>query len=168
MTGGGLSKGPLLSVVGAAGQRVVTFKEQTRRKQKTFFLNMADQLKGAASGIQNTVSSGAGKVSSTVQNPTSTASDGESQWMSLTEDQKKQAFESIPAEKKQNLSYMEWIKQGYHHQKENWTPWIEDLYLKWFTVRKSREITPVPILSLFPWWLETLLEMVVNSGLSHL
>jgi hypothetical protein len=28
---------------------------------------------------------------------------------------------------------MEWIKEGYQHQYENWMPWIEDQYLKWFT-----------------------------------
>ncbi|KJX95309.1 hypothetical protein TI39_contig4119g00015 [Zymoseptoria brevis] len=28
---------------------------------------------------------------------------------------------------------MEWIKEGYQNQYENWMPWIEDQYLKWFT-----------------------------------
>ncbi|KAI7096670.1 hypothetical protein KC352_g38761, partial [Hortaea werneckii] len=26
-----------------------------------------------------------------------------------------------------------WIKEGYQHQYENWMPWIEDMYLRWFT-----------------------------------
>jgi hypothetical protein len=25
------------------------------------------------------------------------------------------------------------VKEGYHNQYENWMPWIEDQYLKWFT-----------------------------------
>lgn len=54
-------------------------------------------------------------------------------WDAMSEDQKKQAFDSLPQEKKQGKSYMEWIKEGYHHQYENWMPWIEDQYLKWFT-----------------------------------
>ena len=94
---------------------------------------MADQLKGVASGVQNTVTSGAESVSSGVQSATNTNSTGGESWSKMTEDQKKQAYDSIPAEKKQNLSYTEWVKQGYQNQKENWMPWIEDFYLKWFT-----------------------------------
>ena len=94
---------------------------------------MADSLKGAASGLQSGVSSAGEKVSSTVQNPTSTASDTNQDWNKLSEDQKKEAFDSIPSHQKENLTYTEWIKQGYHNQKENWMPWIEDVYLKWFT-----------------------------------
>ena len=86
---------------------------------------MTDQLKGAASGLQDSVSSGAGKVSSTVQNPTGSSSEGSQNWESLTESQKHQAFDSIPADKKKDLTYTEWVKQGYQHQMENWvSPWV--------------------------------------------
>lgn len=94
---------------------------------------MADQLKGAASGVTNTVSSGANKASSAAQPQTSSTSAGTKDWDAMTEEQKKQTFDSLPSDKKQGLSYTEWIKQGYQHQKENWMPWIEDMYLKWFT-----------------------------------
>lgn len=111
--------------------RQLAISEELEQRDHCFA--MADQLKGVAGGVQNTVSSGAGKVSSTVQNPTSTSSDTNADWNVMSEDQKKQTFDSLPAEKKQNLSYYEWIAQGYHNQKENWMPWIEDVYLKWFT-----------------------------------
>ena len=54
-------------------------------------------------------------------------------WDKMSEDQKKQTFDSLPQEKKQGKSYLEWVKEGYHNQYENWMPWIEDQYLKWFT-----------------------------------
>ena len=54
-------------------------------------------------------------------------------WDKMSEDQKKQTFNSLPQEKKQGKSYLEWVKEGYHNQYENWMPWIEDQYLKWFT-----------------------------------
>jgi hypothetical protein len=106
---------------------------------------MADQLKGAAGTLGNTVSSGAQQVSDGAQSAASTATNaassgaeqvsgsGTKDWNAMSEDQKKQAFDALPAEKKQNLSYYEWIKQGYHNQYENWMPWVEDMYLKWFT-----------------------------------
>lgn len=28
---------------------------------------------------------------------------------------------------------MEWTKQTYNNQYEKWMPWIEDVYLRWFT-----------------------------------
>lgn len=28
---------------------------------------------------------------------------------------------------------MEWAKNTYNDQYEKWMPWIEDMYLKWFT-----------------------------------
>jgi hypothetical protein len=28
---------------------------------------------------------------------------------------------------------MEWSKQQYSQQKEAWLPWLEDIYLRWFT-----------------------------------
>lgn len=28
---------------------------------------------------------------------------------------------------------MEWTKQQYNKQYENWMPWVEDKYLQWFT-----------------------------------
>jgi hypothetical protein len=69
---------------------------------------MADQVKNAAGSAGNS-------------------------WDKMSEDQKKQTFDSLPQEKKQGKSYMEWVKEGYHNQYENWMPWIEDQYLKWFT-----------------------------------
>lgn len=94
---------------------------------------MADQLKGVASSVQGGVSSGAEKVSSAATDATSTSTEGGQHWEAMSEDQKQKAFDSLPSEKKQGLSYTEWIKQGYQNQKENWMPWIEDMYLKWFT-----------------------------------
>ncbi|GAB7322258.1 hypothetical protein MBLNU13_g03246t1 [Cladosporium sp. NU13] len=69
---------------------------------------MADQVKNAAGSAGNS-------------------------WDKMSEDQKKQTFDSLPQEKKQGKSYLEWVKEGYHNQYENWMPWIEDQYLKWFT-----------------------------------
>ena len=69
---------------------------------------MADQVKNAAGSASNS-------------------------WDKMSEDQKKQTFDSLPQEKKQGKSYLEWVKEGYHNQYENWMPWIEDQYLKWFT-----------------------------------
>ena len=98
---------------------------------------MADALKNTASGVTDTVSSGAQKASDTAQGAASgaqkQASSGTQKWDAMSEDQKKQTFDSLPAEQKKGKSYMEWIKDGYHHQYENWMPWIEDQYLKWFT-----------------------------------
>lgn len=28
---------------------------------------------------------------------------------------------------------MEWAKSTYNNQYENWVPWLEDIYLSWFT-----------------------------------
>ncbi len=96
--------------------------------------DMAEQLKGVAGGVSNTASSGAQKASSGAQSAAGTVTgQGTKDWDAMTEDQKKQTFDSLPAEKKHNLSYYEWVMQGYQHQKENWMPWIEDVYLKWFT-----------------------------------
>jgi len=125
-----------------------------------------DSLKGATSGVTNTVSSGAQKAGEGAQSAGSTARNtvssgaqqasegaqsagstaqgavssgtegatkGTEQWNAMSEDQKKQTFDSLPKEKKQGLSYTEWVKQGYHNQMENWMPWIEDFYLRWFT-----------------------------------
>ncbi|GAB7358206.1 hypothetical protein MBLNU230_g0358t1 [Neophaeotheca triangularis] len=61
------------------------------------------------------------------------AGEGTSKWNAMSEDQKKQTFDSLPESQKQGQSYTEWIKQGYQHQYENWMPWIEDQYLRWFT-----------------------------------
>ncbi|KAF2767751.1 hypothetical protein EJ03DRAFT_328938 [Teratosphaeria nubilosa] len=77
------------------------------------------------------------KLQQTAQGATyqaqNTASEGSKKWDAMTEEQKKQTFDSLPVDKKNNKSYTEWIKEGYHHQYENWMPWIEDMYLKWFT-----------------------------------
>lgn len=78
---------------------------------------MTDTLKQAQSGAQ-----AAGESAT-----------GSDQWSKMTEEQKKQTFDALPEDKKQGKTYSEWIKEGYQHQKENWMPWIEDLYLRWFT-----------------------------------
>ena len=64
---------------------------------------MTDQLKGAASTLQNTASSGVEKAQKTVQNPTSATSEEGQHWEAMSEEQKQQAFESLPSEKKQGL-----------------------------------------------------------------
>ena len=102
---------------------------------------MTDSLKGAASGLQNTATSGAQGVQDTVSSgaqsaknaSSSSGATGGQNWEAMTEDQKKATFDSLPQDQKKDLSYTEWVKQGYYHQKENWMPWIEDMYLKWFT-----------------------------------
>lgn len=76
---------------------------------------MTDQLKQAGDKAQSTAGAGTEK------------------WNAMTEDQKKQTYDSLPADQKNGKSYYEWISEGYQHQKENWMPWIEDVYLKWFT-----------------------------------
>jgi len=35
---------------------------------------------------------------------------------------------------------MEWVKQQYNKQYENWVPWLEDKYLAWFGENKSSYI----------------------------
>ncbi|KAF2160494.1 hypothetical protein M409DRAFT_70454 [Zasmidium cellare ATCC 36951] len=76
---------------------------------------MADQLKQAGSKAQQT------------------ASEGTSKWDAMSEEQKKKTFDALPEDQKKGKTYMEWLSEGYQHQKENWMPWIEDMYLKWFT-----------------------------------
>ena len=107
---------------------------------------MADALKSGVSGVTNTVSSGAQQVGEGAQSAASTAQStassgaekvtggtGTENWDAMTEDQKKQTFDSLPADQKKGQTYTEWVKSGYQHQKANWMPWIEDVYLKWFT-----------------------------------
>jgi len=62
-----------------------------------------------------------------------TAGEGTKKWDAMTEEQKKQTFDNLPADQKKGKTYYEWITEGYHHQYENWMPWIEDQYLKWFS-----------------------------------
>jgi hypothetical protein len=38
---------------------------------------------------------------------------------------------SVPKEEKKE-TYREWAGRHYNNQYENWTPWLEDQYLKWF------------------------------------
>lgn len=59
--------------------------------------------------------------------------DGGQKWDAMSDEQKQKAFDALPDEQKHNKTYLEWIKDGYHRQYENWMPWIEDQYLKWFT-----------------------------------
>lgn len=80
---------------------------------------MADKLQQTAQGAADQASKG--------------ASEGQKKWDAMSEEQKKQTFDKLPDNQKQGKSYYEWIKEGYHHQYENWMPWIEDQYLKWFT-----------------------------------
>ncbi|KAI6892988.1 hypothetical protein KC318_g20769, partial [Hortaea werneckii] len=108
---------------------------------------MADALKNTASGATNTVQQGAQGATNTVQQGAQGAADtakqgaqgaqnaasGTDKWNAMTEDQKKQTFDQLPDEQKKGKSYTEWIKEGYQHQYENWMPWIEDMYLRWFT-----------------------------------
>ncbi|RDW70413.1 hypothetical protein BP5796_08810 [Coleophoma crateriformis] len=49
-----------------------------------------------------------------------------------TEEQKKQMYNSLPADQKKKQTYTEWLTEMYNNQWENWMPWIEDQYLKWF------------------------------------
>ena len=103
---------------------------------------MADTLKNAASGAQEGLSSGAQSATNAASSardtvtPSSgtTASDGGKKWNAMSEDQKKETFDRLPADqKKGKQSYYEWVTEGYHNQYENWMPWIEDKYLSWFT-----------------------------------
>ncbi|TKA74516.1 hypothetical protein B0A55_08041 [Friedmanniomyces simplex] len=81
--------------------------------------NMADKLQDTAKGATDQAQQ--------------SASEGSKKWDAMTEEQKKQTFDALPEEKKQGKGYVEWITEGYHNQYENWMPWIEDTYLKWFT-----------------------------------
>jgi hypothetical protein len=112
---------------------------------------MADSLKSVTSGVTNTVSSGAQQAQSAassgaqqaqsaassgaekVQGGASSGTTGGEDWHAMTEDQKKATYDALPEEKKQNMGYYEWVKQGLYNSKENWMPWIEDQYLRWFT-----------------------------------
>ncbi|KAI7461451.1 hypothetical protein D0860_04969 [Hortaea werneckii] len=97
---------------------------------------MADALKNTASGATNTVQQGAQGATDTAKQGAQgaqNAASGTDKWNAMTEDQKKQTFDQLPDEQKKGKSYTEWIKEGYQHQYENWMPWIEDMYLRWFT-----------------------------------
>ncbi|SMQ46242.1 unnamed protein product [Zymoseptoria tritici ST99CH_3D1] len=59
--------------------------------------------------------------------------EGTNKWDAMSDEQKKATFNALPEDQKRGKSYMEWIKEGYQNQYENWMPWIEDQYLKWFT-----------------------------------
>ena len=85
----------------------------------------------ASSGAQqaaSTAGSGAEKV-----NPMSSDSTGAQDWEAMTEEQKKATYDALPEDQKHKQGYYEWIKQGLYNKKENWMPWIEDQYLRWFT-----------------------------------
>jgi hypothetical protein len=49
-----------------------------------------------------------------------------------TEEQKKQMYDNLPEEQKKKQTYTEWLYDVYAKQYENWMPWIEDQYLRWF------------------------------------
>ena len=87
---------------------------------------MADKLQQTAEGAAGQAQGAAGQAQQT-------ASKGGQHWDAMTEEQKKQAFDALPDEQKKGQTYYEWIKGGYQHQYENWMPWIEDQYLRWFT-----------------------------------
>ncbi|KAK3674673.1 hypothetical protein LTR78_005395 [Recurvomyces mirabilis] len=80
---------------------------------------MADKLQDTAKGATDQAQKG--------------ASEGSKKWDAMSEDQKKKTFDSLPDDKKHGKTYYEWITEGYHNQYENWMPWIEDMYLSWFT-----------------------------------
>ncbi|KAK5105794.1 hypothetical protein LTR62_002136 [Meristemomyces frigidus] len=80
---------------------------------------MADKLQSSAKGATDQAQKG--------------ASEGTQKWNAMSEEQKKQTFDSLPEDKKHGKTYYEWITEGYQHQFENWMPWIEDVYLRWFT-----------------------------------
>lgn len=80
---------------------------------------MADKLQKGAQGATDQAKQG--------------ATEGSKKWDAMSEDQKKETFDKLPADQKKGKSYYEWITEGYHHQYENWMPWIEDKYLSWFT-----------------------------------
>lgn len=84
-----------------------------------------------ADSLHQQASTGAAQTTTAATNISSKNSSDE--WSQMSEDQKQQTFDALPEEKKQGKSYSEWIAEGYQHQKENWMPWIEDLYLRWFT-----------------------------------
>ena len=119
---------------------------------------MADSLKSGLSGVTDTVSSGAQQAQSAassgaqqVQSTASTGAEkvpgaekvsgaassttsGKQDWHAMTEDQKKQTYDALPEGSDQKkMGYYEWVKQGLYNKKENWMPWIEDQYLRWFT-----------------------------------
>lgn len=91
---------------------------------------MADALKNVGQQAQSGAQSAGRSVQNTAQSATNNGTD---QWSQMSEEQKKQTFDALPEDKKHNKTYAEWIKEGYQHQKENWMPWIEDMYLRWFT-----------------------------------
>lgn len=65
---------------------------------------------------------------------TTTAEGAQKDWERMSATQQQEAFDALPAaQKKGTTSYYEWIKAGYAQQYENWMPWIEDQYLRWFT-----------------------------------
>ncbi|PPJ61309.1 hypothetical protein CBER1_05106 [Cercospora berteroae] len=102
-----------------------TYKESTTNPTK-----MADALKNAGQQAQSGAQSAGQSVQNTAQSATNNGTD---QWSQMSEEQKKQTFDALPEDQKHNKTYTEWIKEGYQHQKENWMPWIEDVYLRWFT-----------------------------------
>jgi len=38
----------------------------------------------------------------------------------------------IPKKEEKPQTWTEWSKSGYNKQYENWMPWVEDQYLRWF------------------------------------
>lgn len=82
---------------------------------------------------QSAGSKGYDAAQNTSQQTQQAVGGGTDEWNAMSEEQKKQTFDSLPEEKKQGKTYLQWLQEGYQHQKENWMPWIEDLYLKWFT-----------------------------------
>jgi hypothetical protein len=57
---------------------------------------------------------------------------------------------------------MEWSKQTYNQQYEKWVPWLEDVYLRWFTKDNKTSYTAkrmmIPLLLLSPSYPSTLLH----------
>jgi hypothetical protein len=72
-----------------------------------------------------------------------------------TEAQKRQMYDNLPEEQKKKQTYREWLYDVYAKQYENWMPWIEDQYLRWFgkdnkaSYATKRQFPVAPLSSLF-------------------
>lgn len=51
---------------------------------------------------------------------------------------------------KSQQSRVEWMKEYYNKQYENWMPWMEDQYLKWFSKDNKTSYTAKRTSASFP------------------
>jgi hypothetical protein len=49
-----------------------------------------------------------------------------------TQAQTKEMYNNLPEDQQKKQTYSEWLHENYNYQYEQWMPWIEDQYLKWF------------------------------------